>query len=258
MGGDHIAADTQSATQNGSPPHGRGPRQVRQIDRQPSGLTPRMGGDHRGLLDLAPDHLGSPPHGRGPLFTDRARCVAVGLTPRMGGDHPAGPHNDVEQPGSPPHGRGPLKVRGPGLLVRRLTPAWAGTTATGPRTRPTPGAHPRMGGDHFARDIYVPSWLGSPPHGRGPPRCSGSSRWMLRLTPAWAGTTADSMANLLGDGGSPPHGRGPHDRGPFPAAVDGLTPAWAGTTSRRRCCQRRSRAHPRMGGDHQPPSSGPP
>ena len=51
--------------------------------------------------------------------------------------------------------------------------------------------------------------------------------------------------------GSPPHGRGALRRASRFLLVGGLTPAWAGSTASGWSLIQSTRAHPRMGGEHQ-------
>ena len=76
---------------------------------------------------------------------------------------------------------------------------------------------------------------GSPPHGRGTPHRRSVWRAGRRLTPARAGEHAI---------------RGGELRGGFR-----LTPARAGNTAGRCRCRRRTRAHPRTGGEHRQPDT---
>ena len=127
-----------------------------------------------------------------------------------------------------------------------------------------------MGGDH-PNASHAPKFVvGSPPHGRGPPRPRLAQQHQQRLTPAWAGTTATARPcagwswahpRMGGDHyeravwaqtgvGSPPHGRGPRSMRAGSCMGSGLTPAWAGTTCGPGTGRSWRRAHPRMGGDH--------
>ncbi len=190
----------------------------------------------------------------------------------MGGEHSVQPSAAAIWPGSPPHGRGTPEPVAGRAVGHGLTPAWAGNTAGCARRGRRRRAHPRMGGEHPLTPTPPRGWLGSPPHGRGTPSCRTGSGDGSGLTPAWAGNTAGSgrcaarrrahprmggehqwiRRQETGDGGSPPHGRGTRPVVWRPAPVGGLTPAWAGNTcgvlGRRTCW----RAHPRMGGEHDP------
>ena len=188
MGGDHVTQAGRVARLAGSPPHGRGPPRLLGGREGPVGLTPawagttptspattatarahpRMGGDHPLPFPAASALGGSPPHGRGPPRMD---ILAERLT------------------GSPPHGRGPLPKAFNVLPFLGLTPAWAGTTSRRRCATPACGAHPRMGGDHTARDGTGELLTGSPPHGRGPRNLAPAAAGSVGLTPAWAGTT---------------------------------------------------------------------
>ena len=181
---------------------------------------------------------------------------------------------DTSIHGSPPHGRGaPDAARYDGA-ANGLTPAWAGSTISRQHLCVPFWAHPRMGGEHGSMTLAAHKYGGSPPHGRGALGVSTFIHHSTGLTPAWAGSTfwaagcrGGSRAHprmggehelrpscIRNSPGSPPHGRGAP--GPDVEQVDGggLTPAWAGSTISRAVAPPACWAHPRMGGEHSPPS----
>ena len=209
MGGEHSRAATDIMASQGSPPHGRGTPAGSGRRRQDRGLTPAWAGNTVFEAVSRNDMTGSPPHGRGTLDQPGRRPRVRGLTPawagntpspgrlcpprrahpRMGGEHRLGQHCQPPVEGSPPHGRGtppPREVVDP---RPGLTPAWAGNTSAPSERPPSPEAHPRMGGEHSALAAVGEFAAGSPPHGRGTPRCWRPVVDAGGLTPAWAGNT---------------------------------------------------------------------
>ena len=91
--------------------------------------------------------------------------------------------------GSPPHTRELLDL--PVRVVRRMriTPAYAGTTRIRPADRGDVQDHPRIRGNYYRRRRSIWTTAGSPPHTRELlDMCAGSGA-LIRITPAYAGTT---------------------------------------------------------------------
>ena len=189
---------------------------------------PRAGGD--GLFaDIIPiPGTGSPPRGRGrpgahvgsiggPRLTPARAGTASGWCrsrkisrahPRAGGDGPVNGSGDASPRGSPPRGRGRPRDSNSSISLVR--------------------AHPRAGGDGSRARRSTRIISGSPPRGRGRPIPRDIEISATGLTPARAGTAAESMVRSIrpgahpragGDGdtplrassartGSPPRGRG--------------------------------------------------
>ena len=91
--------------------------------------------------------------------------------------------------GSPPRMRGPRESVVSEVGETRITPAYAGTTSSSPAPKGMVEDHPRVCGDHGNVPLSGMCPLGSPPRMRGPrgPLRRGSG--LLRITPAYAGTT---------------------------------------------------------------------
>ena len=127
-----------------------------------------------------------------------------------------------------------------------------------------------MGGENDLAAISIDPPFGSSPRGRGKRVLRGPRQWALRLIPAWAGKTSFRWCRSLS---CPAHprvggenftvavassfspGSSPRGRGKLRGMVSlrsqwGLIPAWAGKTRRSRSSTRRSRAHPRVGGEN--------
>ena len=191
--------------------------------------------------------------------------------PRMGGENGGCTRAGVTTSGSSPRGRGK-----PGPAVRvflavRLIPARAGKTRASRAWMTTGGAHPRAGGENDGDEADPMSIHGSSPRGRGkrPPTGLGRSyRWLI---PARAGKTCGEASAAGSDWahpraggensnisvalsahpGSSPRGRGKPLRHNVALDQARLIPARAGKTAAGGQDARRSRAHPRAGGENQ-------
>ena len=162
-----------------------------------------------------------------------------------------------------------------------LIPAWAGKTSSTPGPTPTPGAHPRVGGENSPTMGRSRLGAGSSPRGRGKPGTSCAACQPIRLIPAWAGKTDAKVWNDLvkaahprvgGENeitlsnsshilGSSPRGRGkPQGQACVVGTslsgcqclrkVGRLIPAWAGKTTNQSVTPVQSAAHPRVGGEN--------
>lgn len=163
-------------------------------------------------LFCIPSRLGSPPRRRGKADAAPHGLLAQGITPawagkrsgasprrsttgdhpRVGGEKVDPTGNDWYTQGSPPHGRG--KVEFVQLLVvgDRITPAWAGKRSPLTASKPTFWDHPRVSGEKRLRIASMIGDSGSPPHGRGKAAQLANVSLFLRITPAWAGKSAQS------------------------------------------------------------------
>ncbi len=132
-----------------------------------------------------------------------------------------------------------------------------------------------MRGDHSRSRKFGLCWPGPPPRARGPLGVGGSEGQHLGTTPACAGTTRPGPRRgpepwdhprVRGDHfnpprpatrrrGPPPRAREPPDGHPPDDRPGGTTPACAGTTWRRGRRHTEQRDHPRVRGDHSPPSA---
>ena len=215
VGGDDSSLMRRRLLAAGSPPRGRGRREL------DVALLPGVG--------LTPAWAGTTSRYRDPSSPGRAH-------PRVGGDDREQVASSVTGEGSPPRGRGRLSILSVDDQGEGLTPAWAGTTDLQDCGQWQSWAHPRVGGDDWMGFSTASRGVGSPPRGRGRREARHGARTVRGLTPAWAGTT---RGPALGSRASEAHPRvGGDDREPRLRArpFDGLTPAWAGTTARHRCC----------------------
>ncbi|SCQ64128.1 Hypothetical protein PFR_JS9-2_2039 [Propionibacterium freudenreichii] len=227
--GEHVVVARWISMGWGSPPHMRGAR-IKNIRKPPcSGLTPAYAGS---TMTSSPRTLGRRAH------------------PRICGEHPRSQQNFGGVRGSPPHMRGALEQVKMFNYLRGLTPAYAGSTHGVSKISATPGAHPRICGEHGSIARASSPSMGSPPHMRGALRQLRPRLHLVGLTPAYAGSTSRRYApprqpgahpRICGEHlamsapnpgvvGSPPHMRGARrgmNRTYFRA---GLTPAYAGST----------------------------
>ncbi len=132
----------------------------------------------------------------------------------------------------------------------RITPAYAGTTVRKTIRDLASEDHPRLCGDHQKFLRFEQKSEGSPPLMRGPLSSSSNGIFLVRITPAYAGTTcrpdshhltAVDHPRLCGD-----H-RAFRDTGGYRI---GITPAYAGTTPAGPPAVAWSWDHPRLCGDH--------
>ena len=188
----------------------------------------------------------------------------------MGGEHAPDDAPRAAGLGSSPHGRGTLHVPDAHRPRHRVIPAWAGNTLPPLAPDPTPGGHPRMGGEHRFGLPPDPWAGGSSPHGRGT-RCDTSAGGGIgRVIPAWAGNTRapgtctastaghprmggehrPPAGNFRVGAGSSPHGRGTRSYPTSYWQTRRVIPAWAGNTRAPWGWRPWRAGHPRMGGEH--------
>ena len=189
----------------------------------------------------------------------------------MRGEHLAPIAQHAPDDGSPPHARGALcgvigYTPDPGI-----TPACAGSTAAPDRRYGHSRDHPRMRGEHPCRPPLPGGHPGSPPHARGALHIGGRTFGSNRITPACAGSTANTRQRIPGSPdhprmrgehgdrdagsgsayGSPPHARGALRYSTRTVGRLRITPACAGSTGPRSPGPNRLTDHPRMRGEHQ-------
>ena len=174
--------------------------------------------------------------------------------------------------GSSPRGRGkPVRIAfkaAPG----RLIPARAGKTRRPPSPVRVFQAHPRAGGENLRRCFPFLHLSGSSPRGRGKRRHETFLEDIARLIPARAGKTSaphrgapahtahpraggencETSSSVFCMPGSSPRGQGKRERLADRVPHGRLIPARAGKTAAGGQDARRSRAHPRAGGENIP------
>ena len=208
---------TRGALRN-SVPHGRSRGIIPAYAGSTTGRTgwrplvrdhPRIRGEHPRALMVGPRGRGSSPHTRGARADQAGRPVARRIIPayagstrphgtvfRMEEDHPRirGEHQEgvcsiTCTPGSSPHTRGALLVMMVRMVMRGIIPAYAGSTSPVGGVMIGSGDHPRIRGEHTRRPRTSGSARGSSPHTRGAPSKAAIERKMMRIIPAYAGST---------------------------------------------------------------------
>ena len=195
----------------------------------------------------------------------------------MRGEHTGrAPRHDTGR-GSSPHARGARKSENHTRLVLRLIPACAGSTCPRHDGIRSPGAHPRMRGEHLYREGSGEMFTGSSPHARGArpshdrhhsgrrliPACAGSTHGpsrqdrSRRAHPRMRGEHRASIPPPSPANGSSPHARGAQKERLEADAMPGLIPACAGSTGLRHLTSDPARAHPRMRGEHSTTTNAP-
>ena len=226
-GGEHVVTRRGALPGRGSSPRRRGARRHRSdhgrtgglipaeagstlqasSDTRSAGAHPRGGGEHRVAVDRFPEGLGSSPRRRGAPERREAVRALHGLIPAEAGS--TRPRHDV-----------------PGAR-RGLIPAEAGSTVRRPRSRMTPTAHPRGGGEHVECRRAKAEYEGSSPRRRGARSLTCAGRCGRGLIPAEAGST-DSAPTAAPSDRAHPRGGGEH-RSANPA-----DPQHEGSSPRRR------------------------
>ena len=170
--------------------------------------------------------------------------------PRLRGNYFKYSTIETVKKGSPPLTRELLRQGGEDLATGGITPAYAGTTISASFTSKCTRDHPRLRGNYFCRTGNRRIFQGSPPLTRELllkklMLCLG-----LRITPAYAGTTASICLSAVNDqdnprlrgnyclhkrtnlrySGSPPLTRELLTFQGFILNPWGITPAYAGTT----------------------------
>ena len=199
--------------------------------------------------------------------------AAVGVEdhPRIRGEHRLATPPYQTPSGSSPHTRGAqVGADGP-HATRRIIPAYAGSTPARSSPSPTGTDHPRIRGEHMEPTTDAQSEAGSSPHTRGAPiqRLRGSK--LVRIIPAYAGSTLrpsftmpkpEDHPRIRGEhshfsfpfhlgSGSSPHTRGALCRRPSGRRRARIIPAYAGSTGVAGRLRVGGGDHPRIRGEHE-------
>ena len=152
----------------------------------------------------------------------------------------------------------------------RIIPAYAGSTSGSFATRGSARDHPRIRGEHCQRSSVAPPIWGSSPHTRGAPPARPSESILVRIIPAYAGSTWTRLRSGSGSGDHPrirgehpspqestppPGGSSPHTRGALGRRAGlgrrrRIIPAYAGSTWVFFSRVRIVKDHPRIRGEH--------
>ena len=230
MCGEHIVANRNCGSVQGSSPHVRGARAGRARPAGPSGIIPACAGS-----------------------TPRRR-TGTGKEwdhPRMCGEHYGDSDFVNELEGSSPHVRGARFIKSATQDAVGIIPACAGSTVPAGRISPSCRDHPRMCGEHCCTCALMPAIVGSSPHVRGAPITKATVPMMNGIIPACAGSTfrprghvsgyrdhprmcgehSFNIHQFAGEQGSSPHVRGARSGGSSVSLLMGIIPACAGSTS---------------------------
>ncbi len=228
--GEHLREGSAVRERDGSPPRLRGapalaaPRRLRaRITPAFAGSTaypsaaahansdhPRVCGEHNYVGVVSCVCLGSPPRLRGAPERLRQARQERGITPALAGstcstvnetmlkkDHPrvCGEHPRLDSivctaAGSPPRLRGARTGYWVCAPKIGITPAFAGSTGICATAASAVPDHPRVCGEHLRPVDPRGNRLGSPPRLRGAPRTAPQAPGECRITPAFAGSTA--------------------------------------------------------------------
>ena len=215
---------------------------------------------------------GSSPHTRGAQtkvynFTDGERIIPAyaGSTisrrprtrsetdhPRIRGEHRRSCQASRESNGSSPHTRGALADCRAEIQEGRIIPAYAGSTMADALDVIETADHPRIRGEHPSEFSGGVGGLGSSPHTRGAREEGADVRVVVRIIPAYAGSTSivsgatctiSDHPRIRGEhssrkmtqasrAGSSPHTRGAQKLGNPMGGALGIIPAYAGSTFR--------------------------
>ena len=194
--------------------------------------------------------------------------------PRIRGEHGGDWGVETYPIGSSPHTRGARADESRHRRRERIIPAYAGSTVEPSEMLTAQKDHPRIRGEHTCRSSPLETPGGSSPHTRGAPACATSAPRPSRIIPAYAGSTYRRHETAAADEDHPrirgehstswdsmarTTGSSPHTRGaPFSVGdagdQSGIIPAYAGSTARGRRCPSARTDHPRIRGEHQPPT----
>ena len=175
---------------------------------------PRVCGEHDIQLPPPLADLGSSPRMRGARITDIGDTVAVRIIPAYAGSTPACDlqrHNTGDHPrvcgehrsicrayrpigGSSPRMRGAPVVHVGGYRARGIIPAYAGSTHRRPSLAWCRRDHPRVCGEHRHRRRALVRSSGSSPRMRGAQDALRELADLVRIIPAYAGSTARATA----------------------------------------------------------------
>ena len=191
---------------------------------------PRIRGEHACGASVKGTLSGSSPHTRGALgrtagsgFRRRIIPAYAGSTaagslcrgrltdhPRIRGEHAALSASTASFVGSSPHTRGAPEVSRRVRGRERIIPAYAGSTSRW-TTLSAPGRdHPRIRGEHGMKGLAAGAIGGSSPHTRGALERGIVRPLMIRIIPAYAGSTPAVACPAPADGDHP-RIRGEHE-----------------------------------------------
>ena len=195
----------------GSPPPMRGKASTEPFSAYGDGITPAYAGkslykgcvcyscqDHPRLCGEKPTALrtvchssGSPPPMRGKVYQHISDLNSSQDHPRLCGEKFISSIAFFLPIGSPPPMRGKVFEMKTTAMTTRITPAYAGKSLLVSNAMNASEDHPRLCGEKSGSHSRTRCDLGSPPPMRGKVRKSGVSVKDLRITPAYAGKSAE-------------------------------------------------------------------
>ena len=247
--GEHKNCATRWAAPEGSSPHTRGALRDRAIRRHPPRIIPAYAGSTRHSFCH-----------RYPAWDH----------PRIRGEHCADSLNGDSFCGSSPHTRGAHLRRQKDSTAPRIIPAYAGSTSPNVRRHDSRQDHPRIRGEHGWVSCVSCTLAGSSPHTRGAPFLRRTVLEVVRIIPAYAGSTVPEEHGEIGRQdhprirgehgevfrvsktpvGSSPHTRGAHVQGDGHHGEERIIPAYAGSTATWTAASISRTDHPRIRGEH--------
>ena len=151
---------------------------------------PRIRGEHRFSRSIPLSVPGSSPHTRGAHVFTEIFTLFLRDHPRIRGEHVKTAPMTAAPPGSSPHTRGALEGSSKGERVSRIIPAYAGSTSAISVRVLGHRDHPRIRGEHTRKTLTRADPAGSSPHTRGALDPRRRCIAILRIIPAYAGSTA--------------------------------------------------------------------
>ena len=247
--GEHLQLRGGVIVSCGSSPHTRGARPGRSRPPDHGGIIPAYAGStipYFSIGSRSPDH------------------------PRIRGEHTYANMEQESILGSSPHTRGALCLSISFCSGPRIIPAYAGSTDMSSLYSITVPDHPRIRGEHRISVFLSVPGAGSSPHTRGAPSAPWWRHRLLRIIPAYAGSTLkpDLMPSQSPDHprirgehaltaacrsrveGSSPHTRGARYLVDLGVVRTGIIPAYAGSTSTAPAGSSSPADHPRIRGEH--------
>ena len=182
---------------DGSSPHTRGARVSEQCQTWARPDHPRIRGEHDRLGRLRDQPLGSSPHTRGAPGMGAVQKYRGGIIPAYAGSTKDAYRAIARAAGSSPHTRGARPGRRRRCDVPGIIPAYAGSTPQARLCRPRARDHPRIRGEHANALVAASRALGSSPHTRGAQHGGLQRLVVLRIIPAYAGSTTPRNSQFV-------------------------------------------------------------
>ena len=188
--GEHLPVDVDRVGLRGSSPHTRGAPPRSPCGPPASTDHPRIRGEHRDPGARVAFFEGSSPHTRGARRLGPGSIREIRDHPRIRGEHGVGDVEKRREPGSSPHTRGAPPGGSSRLWHGRIIPAYAGSTDLGADYMVRNSDHPRIRGEHRKGGKSLTINKGSSPHTRGAPLLRRTVLKIIRIIPAYAGSTS--------------------------------------------------------------------